>query len=56
MEIAKSHINNHNWSDWSVKEWEFWLDNKLSNRQKSYELVPEDLIGSYNREKSHAKD
>ncbi|MBU1674137.1 DUF3883 domain-containing protein [Patescibacteria group bacterium] len=56
METAKTHVNNQNWSDWSEDEWASWIENKLSKRQKSYDLVPEDLIGSYNREKSHAKD
>jgi len=29
------------WMNWTEEDWASWLEQKLSNRQKSYEYTPE---------------
>jgi len=42
------------WQMWSEKEWENWLRGRLEERKQVFGSDPDELISSYNREKSHA--
>jgi len=44
------------WLRWSEEHWADWLDKKLNERKQVFRISPDDLVGSFNREKSHARD
>jgi len=59
-DITKTFSNSNNmdklpWLQWSKDTWENWLKEKLEERRQVFS-VPDELIGSFNREKSHAKE
>ncbi len=41
------------WCKWSEKDWNDWINERLNERKKVFEASPLELLGSYNREKSH---
>lgn len=43
-----------NWQMWSEENWKEWLNSQLEERKKVFGASPDDMISSYNREKSHA--
>jgi len=44
------------WLNWTDVEWESWLAGKVDERKQVYLISPDDLVGSFNRERSHARD
>jgi hypothetical protein len=42
------------WHQWSYNDWARWLDEKLEEREKVFLSDPDELIASFNSEKSHA--
>lgn len=42
------------WQKWSETGWENWLNERLEERKKVFGSDPDELISSYNRERSHA--
>lgn len=44
------------WLEWSHDDWANWLKERLEERKKVFSNDPDELIGSFNREKTHAKD
>jgi len=49
-------VNKQTWSKWSDAKWAMWLKEKLDDRRKVFLSDPDELIGSFNRERSHARD
>ncbi|MFH1471768.1 MAG: DUF3883 domain-containing protein [Nanoarchaeota archaeon] len=41
------------WQDWSKKEWDIWILEKLNERKNVFKSSPKELLASYNREKEH---
>jgi len=42
-----------NWIEWTVDDWTDWLKERLEERRQVFLSDPDELIASYNREKSH---
>lgn len=45
-----------NWLNWTKEDWSDWLKEKKKERRQVFIISPDELIGSFNREKSHARD
>jgi len=52
----KLEVASIDWLNWTDVEWESWLAGKVAERRQVYLISPDDLVGSFNREKSHARD
>jgi len=44
------------WRNWAENDWEKWLNKKLNERKQVFLISPDELVGSFNREKSLARD
>lgn len=42
-----------NWIEWTVDDWADWLKERLEERRQVFLSDPDELIASFNREKSH---
>lgn len=44
------------WLNWADDDWENWLNEKIDERRQVFSTSPDDMVASFNREKSHARD
>ncbi len=52
MPVASEIVD---WQKWSKGDWENWLNKRLDERKNVFVSDPDELVASYNREKSHAR-
>ena len=55
-EMDKNQYYENDWLNWSHGDWAKWLQEQLAKRKEIYKISPDELIASYNREKSHMKE
>lgn len=44
------------WLTWSVSDWAKWIDENIEERKKVFSASPDEMVASFNREKSSARD
>lgn len=44
------------WLNWKSNDWQKYLNQKIEERRQVFLISPDDLVASFNREKSHARD
>ncbi len=54
--MKKTEYTQKIWLKWVNDDWKNWLDEKLCERKQVFIISPDELTGSFNREKSHARD
>lgn len=46
----------NSWIGWTNDDWASWIDENVEERRQVFSASPDDMVASFNREKSHARD